>query len=119
MNDTATPDPRLPDPDGSRPPTPVEPTVTSPFRPPRWSVAGQAAHAGNLPFQEVTYRLPLGGERPVVRRVVVLTGEVVVRKTRGTERREVRGTVRRQEIEVERDQPGADAGMSLGGTEHA
>jgi uncharacterized protein (TIGR02271 family) len=52
-------------------------------------------------FQEGTIRVPVRGEEAVARKETVVTGEVVIDKTRTTETEQVTDTVRREHIEVD------------------
>jgi uncharacterized protein (TIGR02271 family) len=61
--------------------------------------AGEGAGA----FQEGTIRVPVRGEEAVARKETVVTGEVVVEKTRTTETQEIAETVRRERVEVDED----------------
>ena len=54
-------------------------------------------------FQEGTLRVPVRGEEAVARKETVVTGEVVVDKTRTTETEQVTDTVRREHVEVDED----------------
>lgn len=53
-------------------------------------------------FQEGTIRVPLQGEQAYVTKEAVVTGEVAVQKNQTTERRDVSDTVRREEVNVDR-----------------
>ena len=52
-------------------------------------------------FQEGTLRVPVRGEEAVARKETVVTGEVVIDKTRTTETQQVTDTVRRERVEVD------------------
>ena len=52
-------------------------------------------------FQEGTIRVPVRGEEAVARKETVVTGEVVIDKTRTTQTEQVTDTVRREHIEVD------------------
>ena len=52
-------------------------------------------------FQEGTIRVPVRGEEAVARKETVVTGEVVIDKTRTTETEQVTDTVRRERVEVD------------------
>jgi uncharacterized protein (TIGR02271 family) len=52
-------------------------------------------------FQEGTVRVPVRGEEAVARKETVVTGEVVIDKTRTTETEQVTETVRREHVEVD------------------
>jgi uncharacterized protein (TIGR02271 family) len=52
-------------------------------------------------FQEGTLRVPVRGEEAVARKETVVTGEVVIDKTRTTETEQVADTVRRERVEVD------------------
>jgi uncharacterized protein (TIGR02271 family) len=52
-------------------------------------------------FQEGTIRVPVRGEEAVARKETVVTGEVVIDKTRTTETEQVTDTVRREHVEVD------------------
>ena len=54
-------------------------------------------------FQEGTIRVPVRGEEAVAHKETVVTGEVVIDKTRTTETEQVTDTVRREHIEVDED----------------
>jgi uncharacterized protein (TIGR02271 family) len=56
-------------------------------------------------FQEETIQVPLRGEQAVAHKEAVVTGEVVVDKAQTAERGEVSGTVRREHVHVDEDQP--------------
>ena len=63
--------------------------------------ASEAELAGA--FQEGTIRVPVRGEEAVARKETVVTGEVVVDKTRTTETEQITDTVRREHVEVDED----------------
>ncbi len=52
-------------------------------------------------FQEETIRVPLRGEEAVVHKETVVTGEVVLDKTRTTETERITDTVRKERIDVD------------------
>jgi uncharacterized protein (TIGR02271 family) len=52
-------------------------------------------------FQEGTLRVPVRGEEAVARKETVVTGEVVIDKTRTTQTQQVTDTVRRERVEVD------------------
>ena len=52
-------------------------------------------------FEEGTVRVPVRGEEAVARKETVVTGEVVIDKTRTTETQQVTDTVRREHVEVD------------------
>lgn len=54
-------------------------------------------------FQEETIRVPVRGEQAIVGKEAVVTGEVVVRKEERTEQQQVAGTVRRVEVQVDKN----------------
>jgi len=54
-------------------------------------------------FQEQTIRVPVRGEEAVVEKRAVVTGEVEVKKEQTVERQEVRDTVRKEHVEVDKD----------------
>jgi uncharacterized protein (TIGR02271 family) len=54
-------------------------------------------------FTEGTIRVPVRGEEAVARKETVVTGEVVIDKTRTTETEQVSGSVRRERVEVDED----------------
>ena len=54
-------------------------------------------------FQEGTIRVPVRGEEAVARKETVVTGEVVIDKTRTTETEQITDTVRRERVEVDED----------------
>jgi uncharacterized protein (TIGR02271 family) len=78
----------------------------------REDVAGRPATGGDA-FQEGTIRVPVRGEEAVARKETVVTGEVVIDKTRTTETQQVAGTVRREQVEVD-EGAGRDAAPAAG-----
>jgi uncharacterized protein (TIGR02271 family) len=52
-------------------------------------------------FREGTIRVPVRGEEAVARKETVVTGEVVIDKTKTTETQQVTDTVRRERVEVD------------------
>jgi uncharacterized protein (TIGR02271 family) len=52
-------------------------------------------------FEEGTIRVPVRGEEAVARKATVVTGEVVIDKTRTTETEQITDTVRREHVEVD------------------
>ena len=54
-------------------------------------------------FQEGTIRVPVRGEEAVARKATVVTGEVVIDKTRTTETEQISDTVRRERVAVDED----------------
>lgn len=68
----------------------------------RREVTPHPADATVAPREE-TIRVPLMGEEAMVEKEAVVTGEVVVGKRRVVENRELAGTVRRTEVDVERE----------------
>jgi len=74
-------------------------------------IADRPLQAGEEAFQEGTIRVPVRGEEAVVAKETVVTGEVVIDKTRTSEQREVSGTVRKQHVDVEENYKQARAGF--------
>ena len=66
-------------------------------------VPARPATAAEMPgaFEEGTLRVPVRGEEAVTHKATVVTGEVVIDKTRATEQQQVSGTVRREHVEVD------------------
>jgi uncharacterized protein (TIGR02271 family) len=66
-------------------------------------VADRPATEGDLKgaFEEGTIRVPVRGEQAVAHKETVVTGEVVIDKTRTTETEQITDTVRREHIEVD------------------
>jgi uncharacterized protein (TIGR02271 family) len=66
-------------------------------------VADRPATEGDLKgaFREGTIRVPVLGEEAVARKETVVTGEVVIDKTRTTETEQVTGIVRREHVDVD------------------
>ena len=54
-------------------------------------------------FQEGTIRVPVRGEEAVARKETVVTGEVVIDKTRTTETQQITDTLRKERVEVDED----------------
>jgi uncharacterized protein (TIGR02271 family) len=54
-------------------------------------------------FQEGTIRVPVRGEEAVARKEAVVTGEVVIDKTRTTETQQVTDTIRKERVDVDED----------------
>lgn len=68
-------------------------------------------------FEEGTIRVPVRGEQAVVEKEAVVTGEVVVNREVLTEQRNVRDTVRREEVTVDHDK-GAPVHHAQSGVPH-
>jgi uncharacterized protein (TIGR02271 family) len=66
-------------------------------------VAERPLREGEKAFEEGTIRVPVHAEEAVARKEAVVTGEVVVNKTRETETEHVADTLRRTEVHVDRD----------------
>ncbi len=64
-------------------------------------VADRPLRAGEEAFKEETIRVPVRGEEAVVAKEAVVTGEVVIDKTRVAEERQITETVRKQRVEVD------------------
>jgi len=77
----------------------------------RRDVAARPATEGELPgaFEEGTLRVPVRGEEAVARKAAVVTGEVVIDKTRTTETQRVTDTVRKERVAVDEDAARATA----------
>lgn len=69
----------------------------------RVNVGDRPLQPGENAFQEGTIRVPVRGEEAVVNKEAVVTGEVVINKGQTTEQQSVAGTVRREQVEVDRD----------------
>jgi len=71
----------------------------------RVDIAARPATEADLAgaFQEGTLRVPVRGEEAVARKETVVTGEVVIDKTRTTETEQISDTVRREHVEVDED----------------
>ena len=69
----------------------------------------RAGEADQL-FQEGTIRVPLTAEEAVVQKQAVVTGEVVLNKDVQTQRQNVSDTVRKEQVEVVRDQANTQYG---------
>jgi len=69
----------------------------------RRDVGDRPLREGETAFQEGTIRVPVRGEEAVVTKEAVVTGEVVINKERTTEQQNVTGTVRREQVEVDKD----------------
>jgi len=54
-------------------------------------------------FEEGTLRVPVRGEEAVARKETVVTGEVVIDKTRTTETQRVTDTIRKERVDVDDD----------------
>jgi uncharacterized protein (TIGR02271 family) len=69
----------------------------------RHDVAERPLAEGELAgvFEEGTIRIPVRGEEAVARKDVVVTGEVVIDKTRTSETQQVTGTVRKEQVQVD------------------
>ena len=69
----------------------------------RRDVADRPATEADLSgaFQEGTLRVPVRGEAAVARKAAVVTGEVVIDKTRTTETQRITDTLRRERVEVD------------------
>jgi uncharacterized protein (TIGR02271 family) len=68
-------------------------------------------------FEEGTIRVPVRGEQAVVEKEAVVTGEVVVNREVQTEQRNIRDTVRREEVAVDHDK-GVPVHHAHGGVQH-
>jgi len=66
---------------------------------------------GDDAFREGTIRVPVRGEEAVVAKEAVVTGEVVIDKTRTAEQRQVSDTVRKQRVDVDENYQRARAGF--------
>jgi uncharacterized protein (TIGR02271 family) len=66
---------------------------------------------GDDAFKEGTIRVPVRGEEAVVAKEAVVTGEVVIDKTRTTEQRQVSDTVRKQRVDVDENYQRARSGF--------
>jgi uncharacterized protein (TIGR02271 family) len=66
---------------------------------------------GDDAFNEGTIRVPVRGEEAVVAKEAVVTGEVVIDKTRTSEQQQVSGTVRKQRVDVEENYRQARSGF--------
>lgn len=66
-------------------------------------LADRPANEGDLKdaFKEGTIRVPVRGEEAVAHKETVVTGEVVIDKTRTTETEQITDTVRRERVEVD------------------
>jgi len=71
----------------------------------RRDVADRPATEADLSgaFQEGTVRVPVRGEEAVARKETVVTGEVVIDKTRTTETQRVTDTIRKERVDVDDD----------------
>jgi len=67
--------------------------------------------AGDDAFNEGTLRVPVRGEEAVVAKEAVVTGEVVIDKTRTTDQRQVSDTVRKQRVDVDENYRRARSGF--------
>ncbi len=67
---------------------------------------------GEDAFKEETFEIPLRAEEAVVSKEAIVTGEVVVNKTQETERRNVTDTVRRERVEVDRQEATTQRGAT-------
>jgi uncharacterized protein (TIGR02271 family) len=74
-------------------------------------VADRPLRAGEEAFTEGTIRVPVRGEEAVVAKEAVVTGEVVIDKTRTAEERQVSDTVRKQRVDVDENYSQARAGF--------
>lgn len=68
--------------------------------------------AGENAFKEETFEIPLRAEEAVVSKEAIVTGEVVVNKTQETERRNVTDTIRKERVEVDRQEATAQRGAT-------
>jgi len=66
---------------------------------------------GDDAFNEGTLRVPVRGEEAVVAKEAVVTGEVVIDKTRTTDQRQVSDTVRKQRVDVDENYRRARSGF--------
>ena len=64
-------------------------------------VAERPPRAGEDVFDEGTIRVPVRGEEAVVGKEAIVTGEVVIDKESTTRQEQVRGTARKQHVDVE------------------
>jgi len=67
--------------------------------------------AGEDVFTEVTIRVPVHGEEAVVAKEAIVTGEVVIDKSRTSEQQQVSGTVRKQHVDVDENYRQARSGF--------
>ena len=72
---------------------------------------------GEDAFREETFEIPLRAEEAVVSKEAIVTGEVVVNKSQETERRNVTDTVRRERVEVDRQEATAQRGATYENTQ--
>jgi uncharacterized protein (TIGR02271 family) len=75
------------------------------------NVADRPLQAGDDAFKEGTIRVPVRGEEAVVAKEAVVTGEVVIDKTRTSEQRQVTDTVRKQRVDVDENYQRARSGF--------
>jgi len=75
------------------------------------NVADRPLQAGEDAFNEGTIRVPVRGEEAVVAKEAVVTGEVVIDKTRTAEQQQVSGTVRKQRVDVDENYQKARSGF--------
>jgi len=74
-------------------------------------VPDRPLRAGDDAFNEGTIRVPVRGEEAVVAKKAVVTGEVVIDKTRTTDQRQVSDTVRKQRVDVDENYQRARSGF--------
>jgi len=75
------------------------------------NIADRPLQAGDDAFKEGTIRVPVRGEEAVVAKEAVVTGEVVIDKTRTSEQRQVSDTVRKQRVDVDENYQRARSGF--------
>jgi len=74
-------------------------------------VEDRPLRAGEDAFQEGTIRVPVRGEEAVVAKEAVVTGEVVIDKTRTAEQQQVSDTVRKQRVDIDENYRQARSGF--------
>jgi len=74
-------------------------------------ITDRPLQAGEDAFNEETIRVAVRGEEAVVAKETVVTGEVVIDKTRTAEERQVSDTVRKQRVDVDENYSQARAGF--------
>ena len=78
-------------------------------------VADRPVHPGEAVFDGGVTRIPVRGEDAIVTKEAVVTGEVVLDKERVVEREQIADTVRKERVEVERnDRAGRTRGQRRG-----
>jgi uncharacterized protein (TIGR02271 family) len=75
------------------------------------NIKDRPLQAGEDAFKEGTIRVAVRGEEAVVAKEAVVTGEVVIDKTRTAEERQVSDTVRKQRVDVDENYRQARAGF--------